>query len=454
MRRSPSSARGRRVCPARTSSPSAGMSCAYYLAEKGYRPTVFDKSPRPGGMLTNAIPNFRLEKDVVEAEIDILREMGVEFRCGVDVGRDITIPELRAQGYKGFYVAVGLQDGGRLRVPGDDAEGVMSGVDFTKKVNLAPETKLTGKVVVIGGGNIASDVARTAVRCGAESVTLYCLEGYNEMPMGEEDRTECERDGISIHAGWGQTAIDTENGHARAIRFRKCLSVKNAEGRFAPAFDDARTETAEADTILYCIGQHAAWGELLAGTKVEFNPNGTVKADPLTYQTAEPDIFVGGDCYTGPKFAIDAIAAGKEAAISLHRYVHPGQTLTAGRDRRVYKALDKDHVLIETAGFDKDHRQTPGYNAAKAKTFSDARVTFTEEQVRKECARCLGCGATKVDSYLCIGCGLCTTKCKFDAIHLKKVRDWHAGSYETMPIKVAEGVVKRAGSIVKKAVSK
>ena len=152
--------------------------------------------------------------------------------------------------------------------------------------------------------------------------------------------------------------------------------------------------------------------------------------------------------------AIDAIAAGKEAAISLHRYVHPGQTLTAGRDRRVYKALDKDHVLIETAGFDKDHRQTPGYNAAKAKTFSDARVTFTEEQVRKECARCLGCGATKVDSYLCIGCGLCTTKCKFDAIHLKKVRDWHAGSYETMPIKVAEGVVKRAGSIVKKAVSK
>ena len=116
--------------------------------------------------------------------------MGVEFRCGVDVGRDVTIPELRAQGYKGFYIAVGLQDGGRLRVPGDDAEGVLSGVDFTKKVNLEPDTKLAGKVVVIGGGNIASDVARTAVRCGAESVTLYCLESYDEMPMGEEDRSE------------------------------------------------------------------------------------------------------------------------------------------------------------------------------------------------------------------------------------------------------------------------
>ena len=400
----------------------AGMSCAYFLAEKGYRPTVFDKSPRPGGMLMNAIPNFRLEKDVVEAEIDILREMGVEFRCGVDVGRNITIPELRAQGYKGFYVAVGLQDGGRLRVPGDDAEGVMSGVDFTKKVNLAPETKLTGKVVVIGGGNIASDVARTAVRCGAESVTLYCLEGYDEMPMGEEDRTECERDGISIHAGWGQTAIDTENGHARAIRFRKCLSVKNAEGRFAPAFDDARTETAEADTILYCIGQHAAWGELLAGTKVEFNPNGTVKADPLTYQTAEPDIFVGGDAYTGQKFAIDAIAAGKEGAVSLHRFVQPNTSLTIGRNRRQFIELDKKNVLLDINSFDNTPRQRPGYNEELRRTMQDGRACFTEEQVKTETARCLGCGASVVDPNKCIGCGICTTRCGFDAIRLHRER--------------------------------
>ena len=400
----------------------AGMSCAYFLAEKGYRPTVFDKAPCPGGMLMNAIPNFRLEKDVVEAEIDILREMGVEFRCGVDVGKDVTIPELRAQGYKGFYVAVGLQDGGRLRVPGDDAEGVMSGVDFTKKVNLAPETKLTGKVVVIGGGNIASDVARTAVRCGAESVTLYCLEGYDEMPMGEEDRTECERDGISIHAGWGQTSIDTENGRAKAIHFRKCLSVRNAEGRFAPAFDDAQTETAEADTILYCIGQHADWGELLAGTKVEFNPNGTVKADPLTYQTAEPDIFVGGDAYTGQKFAIDAIAAGKEGAVSLHRFVQPNTSLTIGRNRRQFIELDKKNVLLDINSFDNTPRQRPGYNEELRRTMQDGRACFTEEQVKAETARCLGCGASVVDPNKCIGCGICTTRCGFDAIRLHRER--------------------------------
>ena len=244
-----------------------------------------------------------------------------------------------------------------------------------------------------------------------------------------------------------------ENGKVTGIRVeRMTLGEPDEKGRRKPV-GTGEFETLAVDSVIGAIGQTVDWGTLDTGA-LTTTKKGTAEADALTYQTAQPDIFVGGDCYTGPKFAIDAIAAGKEAAISLHRYVHPGQTLTAGRDRRVYKALDKEHVLIETADFDKDHRQMPGYNAAKAKTFSDARVTFTEEQVRRECARCLGCGATKVDSYLCIGCGLCTTKCKFDAIHLKKVRDWHAGSYETMPIKVAEGVVKRAGSIVKKAVSK
>jgi len=432
----------------------AGMTCAYFLAEKGYSPVVFDKASRPGGMLMNGIPGFRLEKDVVEAEINILREMGVEFRCGVEVGKDVTIAQLRDQGFKGFFVAIGLQAGGKLNVPGDDAQGVIPGIDFIKKVNIEGPQQLHGKVVVIGGGNIGADVARTAVRCGAESVSLYCLEGYDEMPMGVEDRSECEKDGISIHAGWGQTEIITEDGQCKGIKFRKCLSVKNAEGRFAPTFDDAITETAECTTVLYCIGQRVDWGQLLAGTKVEFNPNGTAKADPVTLQTAEPDIFVGGDVYTGQKFAIHAIAAGKEGAISLHRWVHEGVTLTMGRDRRVYRALDKDNILIDPQGVDGGSRQMPGYNAARERTFGDTRVTFTEEQVKKETARCLSCGATKVDQYLCIGCGLCTTKCAFDAIHMVKMRDWEAGKFETMPIKVAEQVVKKAGKIIAKPFKK
>jgi NAD-dependent dihydropyrimidine dehydrogenase PreA subunit len=200
--------------------------------------------------------------------------------------------------------------------------------------------------------------------------------------------------------------------------------------------------------VLLSIGQSIIWGDLLKDTKVEFNRNGTIKADPLTYQTGEPDIFAGGDVYTGPKFAIDAIAAGKEAAVSLHRWVHEGQTLTAGRDRRIYRALDKSKALISAASFDTAARQQPGYNAAKARAFGDTRVTFTEEQIRKETARCLGCGATKVDEYMCIGCGQCTTRCAFDAIKLVKNNNAWGMEFEVLPLAVAKHVVKRTANIV------
>ena len=398
----------------------AGLSCAYYLAEKGYRPTVFEKERRLGGMLENGLPSFRLEKDVVQAEIDVLREMGVQFRCGVEVGKDVTIAQLREQGYQGFYVAVGLQSGGRLNIPGGDAQGVMAGIDFMRRVNGGQETKLEGRVVVIGGGNIAADVARTAVRCGAESVDLYCLESYDDMPMGPEDRGECERDGITIHAGWGQTEIVTENGHAAGIRLRKCLRVKNDQGRFAPEFDDNDTCQAQCAAVLYCIGQKVDWRQLLTGTAVTFNPNGTAQVDPVTYQTAEPGIFAGGDAVTGQKFAIDAIAAGKEGAISLHRFVQKA-TLTIGRNRRQFVELDKENALIPV-GFDNTPRQQIGYNEALRRTFRDESIAFTAQQVQKETARCLSCGASVVDPNKCIGCGVCTTKCAFDAIHLHRER--------------------------------
>ena len=397
----------------------AGLSCAYYLAEKGYRPTVFEKEKQPGGMLMHGIPEFRLEKDVIEAEINVLRALGVEFHCGVEVGRDVTIPELREQGYKGFYVAIGLQSGGKLGVPGEDAEGVKAGIELMREVNLEGKKSLSGRVVVIGGGNIGADVARTALRCGAEKVSLYCLEDYDSMPMGVEDRTECEEDGIEIHAGWGQTEILAENGKCSGIRFRKCLSVRNAEGRFAPTFDDNTTEEVPYDMVLYCIGQKVDWKGLLTGTAVELNPNGTAKADPVTYQTAEPDIFVGGDVYTGQKFAIDAIAAGKQGAVSLHRWVQDA-TLTIGRDKREFIELDKNNLLLEEASYDNTPRQRIGYNETLRKTFKDGRVAFTEEQVKAETARCLGCGASVVDPNKCIGCGICTTRCAFDAIHLHR----------------------------------
>ena len=431
----------------------AGMSCAYYLAQKGYPVTVFDRNPVPGGMLTLGIPSFRLEKDVLNAEIDILKEMGVEFRCGVEVGKDVTIQQLRDEGYKGFYLAIGAQKSAKLRIPGEELEGVLGGVDFLREVNLGNKPDIGRRCAVIGGGNVAMDVCRSAVRLGAEETYVFYRRSEAEMPADPEEVREAMEEGVKFRFLSAPVEIIGTDGRVSAIKIEKmALGEPDEKGRRKPV-GTGEFEIVEIDSVIGAVGQTVDWGTLDVGALKTTKKN-TAEADSLTYQTAQPDIFVGGDCYTGPKFAIDAIAAGKEAAISLHRYVHPGQTLTAGRDRREYRALDKEHAMIGVGGFDREHRQTPGYNAAKAKTFADARVTFTEEQVRKECARCLGCGATKVDSYLCIGCGLCTTKCKFDAIHLKKVRDWHAAPFEAMPIKVAENLVKRTGGIVKKAVTK
>lgn len=424
----------------------AGLSCAYYLAIEGYKVTVFEKQDKLGGMLTLGIPAFRLEKNVVEAEIDVLKQLGVEFRTGVEVGKDVTLDELRADGYKAFYFAIGAQGGRSLGVEGEDAEGVIAGVDFLRDVNLDKGVKLSGKTVVIGGGNVAIDVARTAIRTGASEVSMYCLESRNEMPALDEEIEETLEEGIAINNGWGPKRIVVENGKVTGVEFKKCVSVFNNEGRFAPQYDENDTVIVEAENVLLSIGQSIQWGGLLDENKMEVNPNGTAKADSLTYQTAQPDVFVGGDAYTGPKFAIHAIAAGKEGSISIHRFVQPGQSLTLGRDRREYHAFDKNNVVVE--GFDNSPRQQIGHNPQVKKSFKDDRLTFTEEQMKKETERCLGCGAAQVDEYMCVGCGQCTTKCKFDAIHLYRKYDTKPDTYERLPMKIAANAVKRAGKIV------
>ena len=398
----------------------AGMSAAYYLRCKGYPVTVFEREDKAGGMLLNGIPSFRLEKDVIAAEIEVLKTMGVEFRFGIDVGSDVTIQQLRDEGYKAFYIAIGARGGRMAGVPGEDAKGVMSGIEFLNKVNKDEEhMKLSGKTVVIGGGNVAMDVARTALRAGSDDVSMYCLESRDEMPAAKDEIEEALEENISINNGWGPKEIITENGRVKAVVLKKCTSVFNAEKRFAPVYDENDTITIECDNVLLSIGQQIIWGNLLAGTKVELNKNGTAKADPVTYQTAEPDIFVGGDVYTGPRFAIDAIAAGKEGCVSIHRFVHKGHSLTLARDLRHFIELDKNNLDIEE--YDNAKRQRPGRKSGDAaSTYRDLREIFTEEQLKTEASRCLGCGATVVDPNKCIGYGLCTTKCEFDAIHLSR----------------------------------
>ncbi len=425
----------------------AGLSCAYYLAVYGHDVTVFEKEKEPGGMMRFGMPSFRLEKDVVDAEIEVVRKLGVEIRTGIEVGKDVTLDELRAQGYKGFYVAIGAQGGRKLGISGEDGEGVLSGVDFLRKSAMGEIDRLAGKVVVIGGGNVAVDVARSAVRYGAAEVNMYCLESRGEMPASEEEVREAEEEKIVVGCGWGPKEILCENGKVTGIILKRCLSVKDLDGRFRPTYDENNTLTIACDYVLAAIGQSIEWGGLLEGSGVKLNRNQTARADAWTYQTGEPDVFVGGDAYTGPRFAIDAIAAGKEGAESLHRYVWEGHSLTLGRVKRDnYHYIDKDN--LEIGGYDRAKRQTPGKDAAKALTFADERKTLTEEQVKIETARCLSCGAAHVDQKICIGCGLCTTRCKFDAIHLTRKYDAWGEPYEKLIPVVAKGVIKKAGRAI------
>ena len=398
----------------------AGLSCAFYLAEKGYKPTIFEKNEKPGGMLRYGIPSFKLEKDVIDGEIEVIKAMGVEIKCGIEVGKDVTIQQLREQGYKAFYIAIGCQGGRKAGIPGEDAEGVMTAVDFLRTVGGDESYPVSGKAVVVGGGNVAIDVARTAHRCGADSVTMFCLEPREKMPASEEEIAEAMEEGVSLNCGWGPKEILTENGKVTGIVFKRCVSVWDESGRFSPTYDEADTKTVPCDRVFLSIGQSIQWGDLLAGTKVELGRGNGAKADSLTYQTAEADIFVGGDVYTGPKFAIDAIAAGREGAISIHRFVRPHSSLTIGRNRRDFVALDKENIRVES--YDNSSRQIPGKDASidHKNSFRDARLPFTEEQVKAETARCLGCGASVVDPNKCIGCGVCTTKCAFNAIRLHR----------------------------------
>ena len=398
----------------------AGLSCAYFLALTGYKPTIFEKNAEPGGMLRYGIPSYKLEKDLLAAEIDVIRQLGVEIRCGVEIGKDVTIEDLREQGYKGFYAAIGCQRGRKPGISGENAEGAYTAVDFLRKAGAKESFALEGDVVVVGGGNVAIDAARISSRCTDAKISMFCLEAREKMPASNEEIEEALEEGIELNCGWGPKEVLEEDGHVSGVVFKKCTRVFDAQGRFSPEYDENDTVTVPCRHVIFSVGQAIDWGHMLDNLHVELRPNGGALANKLTYQTSEPDIFVGGDVYTGPKFAIDAIAAGREGAVSLHRYVHEHCTLTIGRNRRDFIELDKENIKVET--YDSSSRQIPPKADIKeqAKTFRDLSQSLTEEQVKKETSRCLSCGASVVDPNKCIGCGVCTTKCMFDAIHLHR----------------------------------
>ena len=397
----------------------AGLSCAYYLARMGYvNVTVFDRNPAPGGMLVMGIPSYRLDRSALKGEIEVLEKMGVKFRMNTEVGKDVTIQQLRDEGYKGFYVAIGAQKSSKLRIPGEELQGVYGGVDFLREVNLGNKPEVGKKCAVIGGGNVAMDVCRTAVRLGAETYVIY-RRSEDEMPADKEEVAEAREEGVKFCFLNAPVEIIGEEGKVKALKVELMeLGEPDEKGRRAPV-GTGKFETIEVDSVLAAVGQAIDWGTLDIGA-LKTGKKGNAIADPVTYQTEQEDIFVGGDVYTGPKFAIDAIAAGREGAESLHRFVNDGQSLTLSRNLREFYELDKDNLLIDVDCFDRPARQAILHDPAKARSFEHDRLTFTEEQVKAEASRCLGCGVSVVDPNRCIGCGLCTTRCMFDAIHLRR----------------------------------
>ena len=431
----------------------AGLSCAYYLAVKGYPVTVFEKEDTLGGMMTMGIPTFRLEKDVVFSEIEVLRELGVEFKTGVEVGKDVTLDELRSQGYKAFYMAIGAQASSPIGIPGEELDGVYGGIDFLRASLTGKAPKIGSSVAVIGGGNVSVDVARTAVRLGAENVMLVYRRGRDELKADDEEVEDALNEGVKLMLLRAPVEIIGENGAVKALKLEIMkLGEPDASGRRSPV-GTGEFETIEVDNVIGAIGQHIDWSGIELGA-MKLDKKGCVKVDELSYQTGEPDVFAGGDVVTGPSFIIHAIAAGKEGAISIHRYVHPGQTQNLGRDRRVFTSLDKSRAAVALGGYDATPRQkAANAGAEKAKkTMKDLRGTFTEEQMKAETERCLGCGAVVLDEYRCVGCGICTTKCKFDAIKLVWVDEFVSPRVEKLAPHIIAGMAKRGGKIAIKAI--
>lgn len=423
----------------------SGLTCAYDLILDGYDVTVFEKQKRLGGMLTLGIPSYRLEKDVIDAEIDVIRELGVKFETGVEIGKDKMIQDLRDSGFNAFYVAIGAHSGRQLGLEGEDASEVISGVDFLRGINLGEDSEVKGKTIVIGGGNVAIDVARTSARLKEVTQTdIFCLESREGMPAHSEEIEEALEEEININNSYGPNRIIVENGKVTGVEFKKCLSIIDGEGRFNPTFDEKDLKIVPCDYVLLSVGQTFNYGNLLDGEGVNLTRRQTIDVDEITLQSSKEDIFAGGDVASGPKLAIDAIAAGKEAAVSIHRFVQHGQSLLFGRDNHSYKVFDKNN-LSDINSYDQTKRQKIDHVDGKVskETFSDLRGTLTEEQIKKETLRCLGCGATKTDEYLCVGCGACTLKCKFDAISLERVHDAKGFDIEDLPKAVLKKVIGR-----------
>ncbi len=381
----------------------AGLTAAYYLAMEGYNVTVFEKLPVAGGMMAVGIPEYRLPRDVLAAEIKIIEEMGVEIKTGVTFGKDITLNSLKEDGYKAVFLAVGLHVSRALNIEGEDLPGVIKGVDFLRDAALKKDIKLGNKVVVIGGGNVAIDVALTAKRLGAQDVTMVCLEKREEMPAWEYEIEEALEEGVKIVNSYGPKRFIEKKGALDGVEFKKCTSVFDENGAFNPSYDETDLQSMSADNVIVAIGQ-AADLSFTETEGIEITPRGGIAADPVTLETSVAGVFAGGDVFYGPKSVVEAVACGKQAAESIHRYIN-NIDLREGREKDwSYEKPPVDQV--------KPAKRIPFKKLPvedRQGNFKEVNFGLTEEEALNEAARCLKCG-------ICSECYQCVKACLAGAI--------------------------------------
>lgn len=405
----------------------AGLTVAHDLAHAGYRVTVFEAHNEPGGMLTAGVPVFRLPRELVRAEIDAILALGIELRCGVRLGRDFSIAGLREQGYEAIFLGIGLQKGRKLPLPGADLEGVLDGIEFLRAFNEGRPMPLGRRVVVIGGGNVAYDVARSAVRhdfydvarsalrmSGDKEVHIVCLESRGEMPADEIEVIEGQEEGVLLHNSRGPREILARDGKAAGLRTVECTAVFDANGRFHPAFNESVVEDIPADTVIFAVGQAAdlSWLDPRDGVEVE---RGLVKVDRETYQTTAPDVFACGDVAHGPRLFIDAIASAQVAARSMHDYLRRTRTDVVVRKKWVPAA----YTMAE--GWYRTPRCNPPVIESEHRAASLAIIEqrYSEEEARRQGARCLRCNVNTVfDTSICVACNGCVDICPESLIRL------------------------------------
>jgi len=423
----------------------SGMTVAHDLVQIGYKVTVFESNSEPGGMLTVGVPVFRLPRDLVRHEINAILSMGVELKCNAKLGRDFSIADLRAQGYKAIFLGVGLPNGRKLSLPGGETEGVYDGMEFLKAFNEGKPLPLGRRVVVVGGGNVAYDVARSALRpfealnqedalqemghgekvaydvarsalrmSGDKEIHVVCLESREEMPADDVEVHEGEEEGIHLHNRVGPKEIIVENGKCKGLRVVKCVSVFNAERRFDPKFDEGDLTDIHADSVVFAIGQTSDLSFLQPEDGVETN-RGLIKVDPLTYQTTAADVFACGDVAHGARLFIDAIASAHTAARSMHDYLRGTRTDVVVRKRWLPAA----YTMAE--GWHREERcNAPVLESERrAASVENVELSYPEEMARRQGSRCLRCNINTVfETDHCIACNGCVDVCPENLIKL------------------------------------